>query len=54
MLKEEFISILKKERQRTEIELKLHSNPSYSEFYGLFSRVTTLDYVISLAEKLEC
>ncbi len=54
MKKEEFLSILNKTRENWEIKLKMYSEPNYAEFYGILSRVSLLDYVISLAEQLEC
>lgn len=54
MKKEEFLSILERKRQIWEHKLKIYSDPDYAEFYGILSRVSLLDYVIELAEQLEC
>ena len=54
MKKEEFLSILEKKHQTWEKKLEIYSDPDYAEFYGILSRVTILEYVISLAKQLEC
>ena len=54
MKKEEFLSILKIKRQTWERKFEVYSDPDYAEFYGILSRVSLLEYVISLVEQLEC
>jgi hypothetical protein len=54
MKKNEFLSILEKRRRLWEIKLKQYSSPDYAEFYGILAKVSLLDYVISLANQLEC
>ncbi len=54
MNKKEFLSILSHKLQLWESKLNIYSDPDYAEFYGILSRVSLLEYVISLAEQLEC
>ncbi|UCE13022.1 MAG: hypothetical protein JSV04_12625 [Candidatus Heimdallarchaeota archaeon] len=54
MKKKEFLEILEEKRKLWKIKLDQYSEPNYPEFYGILSKVSLIDYFISLAEQLEC
>ncbi|MFX0015829.1 MAG: hypothetical protein ACFFB2_15075 [Promethearchaeota archaeon] len=54
MKKEEFLTVLNEKRQIWKRKLELYSIPDIPQFYGILATVSLLDYVISLAEELEC
>jgi len=54
MKKDEFLSIIKEKQTLWKIKLDQFNEPDHPEFYGILAKLSMLDYIISLADKLEC
>jgi len=54
MKKDEFLSIIKEKQTLWKVKLDQYNEPDHPEFYGILAKVSMLDYIISLANQLEC
>ncbi len=54
MNKDEFLSIIKEKQTLWKVKLDQFNEPDHPEFYGFLAKLSMLDYIISLANQLEC